>query len=97
MAERAAHELMKERAAAKANPEPRALGMRGAGAGTGGMLGKCTSWIDDILEDAPPELAEAVPPPPSCCEKDAAAHRESAAILVRAPNSLICTLRRTCE
>ena len=41
--------------------------------------GKCTSWVDEALDAAGPEYADA-PRPGSCCEKDAAAAAEAARV-----------------
>ena len=41
--------------------------------------GKCTSWVDEALDAAGPEYADA-PRPGSCCEKDAKASAEAARI-----------------
>ena len=38
--------------------------------------GKCTSWVDEALDAAGPEYADA-PRPGSCCEKDAKASAEA--------------------
>ena len=41
--------------------------------------GKCTSWVDEALDAAGPEYADA-PRPGSCCEKDAKAAAEAARV-----------------
>ena len=41
--------------------------------------GKCTSWVDEALDAAGPEYADA-PRPGSCCEKDAKDRAEAARI-----------------
>lgn len=54
--------------------------MDGSGSGNHAHVdGKCTSWVDEALDAAGPEYADA-PRPGSCCDKDAKEAKEAARI-----------------